>query len=250
MTVCRPVPQLDDGPLGLASIGVIVLADDMVSEAELRAFLPQDSFGLYATRVPAEIEGSAQALRSIEPHIAAAAARLVPSESLDAVIFSCTSGSAVIGTDTIEAAVQSVRPGVPVVTPLGAAAEALGALDARRIAILTPYEQSVHERMIAHYEEAGFIVAASATYGSNREDIVRRISSASLVKDTQSLAEDNVDAVFISCTALRCSGMIAHLESLIDRPVVTSNQASAWKVMQIAGKGPSGIRHGRLFNRL
>lgn len=250
MSILQLVPQLDKGPLDLAGVGVIALADDMVSEAELRVFLPEDRFGIYATRVPSKIEGSAEALRSISPHIASAAALLVPTESLDAVIFSCTSGSAVIGTDIIEQAVRSVRPKVPVVTPLAAAAEALGALDARRIAILTPYEQSVHERMTAYYEDAGFVVSASATYGSNREDIVRRISGTSLVEDAQALAGDDVDAVFISCTALRCSGMIASLEGLIDKPVVTSNQASAWKVMQIAGKRVPTPRYGRLFERL
>jgi len=240
-------PHLDEGPVGLANVGVVVLADDMVSEAELRAFLPEDKVGLYATRVPAEVEGSAEALRSIVPHLAAAVGRLVPTETLEAVIFSCTSGSAVIGVDAIEAAVHSVRPRVPVVTPLAAAAEALGALGARRIAILTPYSDAIHMRMTRYYEDAGFVVAASATYACNREDMTRRISEQSLIAGGERLAGQDVDAVFISCTALRCSGMIERLEKAINKPVVTSNQASAWKVMRIVGKRMGSKRFGRLF---
>jgi len=41
--------------------------------------------------------------------------------------------------------------------------------------------------------------------------------------------------------------MIERLEKAINKPVVTSNQARAWKVMRIVGKRMGAKRFGRLF---
>jgi maleate isomerase len=49
------------------------------------------------------------------------------------------------------------------------------------------------------------------------------------------LGQGDVDAVFISCTALRCSSVIQRIEDDIGKPVVTSNQALAWHCMRLGG---------------
>ena len=62
-----------------------------------------------------------------------------------------------------------------------------------------------------------------------------------------SATADDAQALFISCTAVRSAGVIDEIEARIGRPVVTSNQASAWAALNHCGltAGPRAV--GRLM---
>ena len=240
-------PILDGGPVCETNIGAIVLANDLVSERELREFLPASGVNLYATRVPCDNEGGIEALQRMGPHLSQATQLLAPAERLDAVVFSCTSGSAAIGAPAIQEAIHAARPGCAVVTPLTASVDALRFLGANRIAVLTPYDLSVHAMMLQFYENEGFGIVDSATFGSGREDIVRRISPESILKEAAALNHESAEAIFISCTTFRCAEMIVDLERLCGKPVVTSNQASAWAALKAAGSTLVRPGRGRLL---
>jgi maleate isomerase len=243
-------PILDGGPACETNVGAIILANDLVSERELREFLPVSGVNLYATRVPCDIEGGIEALQSMGPHLSSATRLLAPAERLDAVVFSCTSGSAAIGAPTIEKAIHDARPGCAVVTPLTASVEALRFLGVSRVAVLTPYDLSVHAMMLKFYENEGFAVVDNATFGSGREDIVRRISPQSILKEAAALDHADAQAIFISCTTFRCAEMIVDLERLCGKPVVTSNQASAWAALKAAGSTLFRPNRGRLLEKV
>lgn len=240
-------PSLDPGPAAEKNIGAIILANDMVSERELRAFLPNEGVNLYATRIPCDVEGSVSALEAMAGHLAEASSRLTPAERLDAVIFSCTSGTAAIGFSRIEAAIKATHRHSTAITPLTASFDALRHMAARRIAVLTPYALDVHAMMLSLYRDEGFDVIDSATFDAGREDIVRRISPDSILQSAAALELSRVDAVFISCTAFRCAEMIESLESRCGKPVITSNQASAWAALRAAGIGAAQRSRGQLF---
>jgi maleate isomerase len=101
--------------------------------------------------------------------------------------------------------------------------------------------------MLSLYRDEGFDVVDSATFDAGREDIVRRISPDSILQSAAALDLSQADAVFISCTTFRCAEMIESLESRCDKPVVTSNQASAWAALRAAGIGAAPRSRGRLF---
>jgi maleate isomerase len=83
---------------------------------------------------------------NMQPSLTAGATLILPDEPLDAVMYSCTSGSVVIGEAEIEKAMQVAKPGVAVVTPTAAAVRALKALGAKRISVLTPYTVETADR--------------------------------------------------------------------------------------------------------
>jgi len=62
-------------------------------------------------------------------------------------------------------------------------------------------------------------------------------------------ARDGVEAVFASCTNLRSMAVIDAAEAALGKPVVTSNQAMFWHLLQLAGAGERarGWGPGRLF---
>jgi maleate isomerase len=59
--------------------------------------------------------------------------------------------------------------------------------------------------------------------------------------------DSQAEALFISCTALRSALVTADIEKAIGRPVVTSNQASAWNCLRLCGDDATHPEWGRLM---
>ena len=57
----------------------------------------------------------------------------------------------------------------------------------------------------------------------------------------------DAEALFISCTALRSALVAAEIEKALGRPVVTSNQASAWNCLRLCGEETTHPQWGRLM---
>jgi maleate isomerase len=114
-----------------------------------------------------------------------------------------------------------------------AAGEALRALGMKRIAMLTPYIDEVNHVVEKYISDEGFKIIEKASFKVRTEHETRCISPKSIYDAAFKIGQADVDGVFISCTALRCSSIIEQVESKIGKPVVTSNQASAWHCLQL-----------------
>jgi maleate cis-trans isomerase len=58
---------------------------------------------------------------------------------------------------------------------------------------------------------------------------------------------DDADAYFLSCTAIRSAEIIDSLETLLQRPVITSNQAMVWHALRSCGVGDAVAGFGALM---
>lgn len=110
-----------DPPDKNKKIGVIALSTDVTAERDFARILPMERLGVYVTRVAFENPTTPENLRKMAPLITQAARLILPEERLDAICYSCTAASVVIGDDAIKALVHAARPNLPVVTPSGAA---------------------------------------------------------------------------------------------------------------------------------
>ena len=238
----------DDGPAPAAAIGLITLANDVVIEPELRTFLAGiEGAAVYASRIPLMLELTPQALRDMEAHIPRAVELIVPNDRIDVMAFGCTSGSMAIGPENVAAAVHRVRPNVAVTDPVSAALKGLKALGARRIALLTPYPDAVNDVVASYVAAQGFEIAERASFKQPNDPAIARVPPEAIYRAGVELGRRKVDAVFISCTALRCSSVITRIEQAIGKPVVTSNQALAWDCLRLAGCKTTVEGYGRLL---
>lgn len=241
---CTP----DDGPARTAAIGLVTLSNDVVIEPELRSFLAGiEGASVYASRIPLVLELTPQALRDMEAHIPRAVELIVPNDRLDVMAFGCTSGSMAIGPERVAAAVHRVRPGIAVTDPVSAALKGLKALGARRIALLTPYPDAVNEVVATYVGTQGFDIAERASFKQPNDPAIARVPPEAIYRAGVELGRRKVDAVFISCTALRCSSVIGRIEQAIGKPVVTSNQALAWDCLRLAGCKAAIEEYGKLL---
>jgi maleate isomerase len=183
----------------------------------------------------------------MQPELAAGAALILPDESLDAICYSCTSASVVIGDAEIEAAIGSAKPGVPVVTPPMAGVRGLNALGAKKISILTPYTVETSRPMAAYFAARGFDILSVTCLGFEDDREMARIAPAAIVDLAREATHAEAEALFVSCTALRGALAVAGMEQAIGRPVVTSNQASAWNCLRLCGDETPRPEFGRLM---
>lgn len=238
--------SLDDRPLA-ARIGLIILATDHTTEPDFQRMVASDRVGVYVVRIPYANPVTPENLRRMQPSITAAAGLLLPDETLDAICYSCTSASVVIGDKEVEAAIQVAKPGVPVVTPPMAAMTGLRTLGARRISVLTPYTVETSEPMAAYFTAHGFDIASFTCLGLEDDREMARIPPSELVKAAVAAMARGAEALFISCTALRAAVAAADIEEAIGKPVVTSNQATAWQCLRLSGDASVRADAGRLF---
>lgn len=237
----------DDGPGSRAAIGLIALANDMAIEPELGTFLPRNAVGLYTNRIPMSKVATVDSLGAMERDITATTEGLVPDDHLDVVAFGCTSGTMTIGADTVAEKIRKAKPGIACTDPVSASLKGLRALGCTKIALITPYIDQVNAVVENYVSTQGFDIGVKGSFKQRGDPQICRIPPQAMYDAGEKLGKQDVDALFISCTAVRVSGIIQPLEEALGKPVVTSNQALAWDCLRQAGYTDPVTGFGKLL---
>lgn len=239
-------PLLDERPLK-KRVGLVILSTDHTTEPDYQRMVASADVGVYVARIPFANPVTQENLRAMQPSLSEAAALILPDEALDAICYSCTAASVVIGDAEIEAAIHAGKPGVPVITPPLAGVRGLQALGARRISILTPYSVETSRPMADYFARHGFDIASFTCLGLTDDRDMARISGDALVELAADAIAPDAEALFISCTAVRAALVAARIERRIGRPLVSSNLASAWQSLRLCGIDVARPEWGRLM---
>lgn len=238
----------DDGFAQDNALGLIVLQTDETMEVELRRVFERAAIACYHTRIPSHALVTPETLAGMEKDLPAAA-RLLPSGvNYGAIGYGCTSGATVIGPENVARAINGVHSGTNTTDPLTAAIAALRSLNAKKIAILTPYIADVSKQMRAVFKSEGFEIIDLSAFNQSEDRLIARIATTSTLSAIKELGAGDCDAVFASCTNLRSFDILDEAENLIGKPVVSSNLALAWHMLKRADVSTKGMGPGRLFN--
>ncbi len=241
---------LDNGVASTAALGLIVLETDETIEAEFRSVFNHSGTGLFHTRIPLAQEVTPETLSEMEAALPTAVELLPSAFPMDVVGYACTSGATVIGADNISNIVTGTFPSAKTTDPITAVMEALRHMRVRKIGLVTPYVEDVSAAMIDLLLSNGFEVVNFGSFEQKEDAIVARISPESIYNAVCDIGSiDDVEAVFISCTNLRTFGMIERAETSVGKPVISSNQALAWHMAELAGLSGIIAGPGRLFTK-
>jgi maleate isomerase len=217
-------------------IGLIVPSSNTTMEPEFYQHLPQGASVHTAriTIISAIPEELAKMPEELDDCVA-----LLKTANVDVVVFGCTSGSFLMGKGydrELEARIEKVG-GVPAVTTSHAVLEALKAKAVQKLAIATPYIEEINEQEVKFFSDYGFTV--EIIRGLNLADNLQ-IGNCEPSKAYQLGLEvvrekPDVDGLFISCTNFRTFEIIEPLSRDIEKPVITSNQASLWMGLKTGG---------------
>ncbi|XWN22476.1 MAG: ectoine utilization protein EutA [Roseibium sp.] len=227
-SVAKVVSQLDARPVS-KRIGLVALATDHTTEVDFSRMLKGQDVGVYVNRIEFENPTTRESLLRTGPRLAAAAADILPGETLDVLVYGCTAASVVLGNDKVAEHMNEAKPGVPCVTPSSAAFDAFIALGVKKVSVLTPYTKDVTDSLAAYFSQRSATVLNAACFELTDDREMARISRESIIEGGVAACAEDADALFISCTAVRAAGCVEELENRLGKPVVTSNQAMVWR---------------------
>ena len=131
--------------------------------------------------------------------------------------------------------------GIPAATAMLAFDEALQALGARRIGLVTPYLSEVQERIVANYAARGFEVVAEERLEDPGNFSFALHTPAAIADQCRRVAKAKPDAILIVCTNFRGAPIAAAIEAETGVPVLDSVAVTAWKAMAVAGLDPARV---------
>lgn len=215
-------------------IGLIALQTDETIEEDFRRLFPLDAAKLHITRIPSGEELTPETISRMESELSRAAS-LLPATNFEVIAYACTSGTTLIGAQTVAERVRTGRAAKHITDPLTAALAALNAFGARSVGIVSPYIASVAGPIREAFVAAGIDVPVSISFGEKVESHVARIDPQSIRQAAVQAARDaDIECVFLSCTNLRTLGIIDALEQELGCPVISSNQALASHIAKLA----------------
>jgi maleate cis-trans isomerase len=123
---------------------------------------------------------------------------------------------------------------------------ALERLGVRRLALATPYPESIGAAGRAYWQAAGFDVVAHRRL----DDVANIYEETEQRAYTLGRQADSVDAdaVLISGTGLPTVGIVERLEHDLGKPVVTSQAATLWYALRALGIKDAVRGYGRLLS--
>lgn len=233
-----------------ATFGIIYLDSDINVLRQHRMLLPE-TVAIVAEPVELKdgiVTNAALAAMFDSDQLETAAKRLA-ARGAGEILFACTSGSLINGPGWDRVIVDRIEQasGATGSTTTTAVLAALRALGARTISIGTPYIAEVDERERAFFGQAGFTVARIEGLGCYTDPEIGMMTPDEIVALAGRVDRADAEAVFLSCTTLNVANEIGRIEEGIGKPVVTSNQASAWHFMRRRGIAPRPGLFGRLM---
>jgi len=135
--------------------------------------------------------------------------------------------------------------GSPALTAAQAILAALEHLGVKRLALATPYPESISAMGRAYWEAAGLTVVGYARLSGvtniydESEERAYRLARQADVPDA--------DAVLLSGTGLPTIGVLELLERDLGKPVVSSNQELLWRALRMTGVREPVPGFGRLL---
>jgi maleate cis-trans isomerase len=226
-------------------VAVIVPSVNAVMESDLARFVPPG----VDWRVARWVTGKAhQSIPDILPAIADLAADLAAGHP-DIIGFGCTAASVVGGPEGSRQIAEAIwqRTGISAVTTGTALTEAARILRLRRILFCSPFDEDYDRPEVDGLKSFGVPIAGSASLGLDSPAECTALTPAQIAGWVAGLDHSGVDGVILSCANIRAFESVAALESLLGKPVISSNQALVWAIAGRLGKPWRPTRGGSLF---
>ena len=161
-------------------------------------------------------------------------AKLLGDARVEAIALAQTSASFFADDyDAVTVKRMTEASGVPSLTSAQAIGRALRALGTSRIAMATPYSQDAVERAKRYYEtKYGMTVVASESLGAADSYAIGKMDAGMAQAAFSRIDRPGIDALVVPGGNFPTLDWIAPWERQFGKPVITTNQAALWAVLQ------------------
>ncbi|MBI4290641.1 MAG: aspartate/glutamate racemase family protein [Betaproteobacteria bacterium] len=229
-------------------VGLIMPATQTVSEPLFYAAAPR-GISFHTSRLLNTGAGP-EAIAETESQVERALGELKCAR-VQCIAYLCVTGGLVRGLEAERRFCREVeeRHGVPVVSALLSAFEALKVLKMRKLVITGPYPEE-HDRMERKlFEDNGFEVLGIHGMGITDGFEFGQVPSAQIYEFCRRNWNADADGLFVGCAAFNAMPIADRLEKELKAPVVTAHSAVLWKTLVTLGVDEPLTGYGRLLAR-
>jgi len=241
-----------------ARIGLIVPSTNSTIEMDFHRLSPE-GVSVHTARMYLEwaSDGSTHEAHVKMNEDALRAARSLATVNADVVVYGCTGGSFFAGPRYHEELARKLEEasGVKAVTTSTAVLTALQVLGLKRLAVATPYPETLNEAERRFLTGNGYevlnlkglgLLTTGTGLGPGR---LGTTHPGDVYRHAKSTYVPEADGIFISCTDFRALDVIDLLETDIGKPVISSNQVTIWHTLRTLGIREPILGFGRLLEQ-
>ena len=125
--------------------------------------------------------------------------------------------------------------GMPVSTGPSAMINALRALEAERVVVLSPFQPAAHEEAVTYFNDSGIEVVGSYTFMATSTIAIAKFGPDEIRAAIAQHDSDAADAIIQVGTNMRMARLAAAAEWWLGKPVLHVNTVMAWQAMRSTG---------------
>ena len=209
-------------------IGIVIPSSNVVIEPLVVQRFQGSPDTVHFSRLSVlDVKLDAQSLAQFEMEEHLRAARKLCDARVDVIVWGGTSASW-LGVQHDEEYCKRItqETGIPATTCVLEMNRQAAELNAKRIAMVTPYTDDVHNRILDNYEASGFLRPTGQNLGGTVSNDFASIPADTLKDMVLSVAKSAPDMIMIMCTNLRGARVADNLSKELGIPVIDSAAAT------------------------
>ena len=228
-------------------IGLLALSTDLTIENDFQSIFQKLPLDLFVNRIHNENPLTKENLLKMYDQIGPVTEKILPGQKINTVAYACTSGTITIGEDKVKEKIQLAKPNCYVTTPITSAIKAFKQMNLKKIALFTPYPESVNKTILEYFNRKNINIISFSTFNIDLDEDIASVDPKYLAETLIKLKTNGADALFISCTALPALEILDEVEKKIGKIVLSSNQTLIWDTLRSVGYKLSVQGYGKLL---
>jgi len=228
-------------------VGLLALSTDLTIESDFQSICQKLPLDLFVNRIHNENPLTKENLLKMYDQIEPVTEKILPGQKINTVAYGCTSGTIAIGEDKVKEKIQLAKPDCYVTTPITSAIKAFNEMKLKKIALFTPYPESVNKTILEYFNRKNINIISFNTFNIDLDEDIASVDPKFLLETLTKLNISNADALFISCTALPALEILDEVEKKIGKIVLSSNQTLIWDILRSVGYKSSVQGYGKLL---
>lgn len=215
-----------------AIIGLAYPSTGFVMEPEFYVMAPEGVITC-TTRMMAEAVSAENVAKFQDLTIDAA--KILASTKVDLIVLGCTSGSFIQGSGFDKAIIEKMEiasGGIPCTTTSTAIIDALGVLNAKKIAVATPYVDEINVMAKNFLNDHGFEIVNFKGQNMLDDYEINSQSIEDIEKLIREVNTEEAEAIAVLCTSMKGISILSKLEKELGKPIVTAIQATFWHCLR------------------
>ena len=228
-------------------IGLITLSTDLTMESDFYSIINNLPIDVFVNRIKNYNPLTKENLLKMYDQLESVTKDILPNEKINTIAYGCTSGTIAIGKEKIKEKIQIAKPGCYITTPITSAIKALNKMKIKKIAIFTPYPDSVNKTVFEYFSKEKIEVLSFSSFNLDSDLEIGKVDPNYLLEVLTKMEISDAEGLFVSCTALPVLKILDQVENKIKKTVLSSNQTLIWDSIRSVGYKNPVAGYGKLF---